>query len=384
MTSERWRSQVRSLLSGRASAQLPPDMAEQWLEAMEERGWPTSCTRGHRWTAQTARVRVRDRSDCGKGLTVERSCLACEAQRRSSSRRKRPALVDPAIRVRIPGGGPATAQDQVLMALEAGIRTSTGLRNSCGLEASALQYATHRLRERGLVEGYAGDGSIALTRAGRHHVATHTPTPRGRVRPPRSQLAAAVIAAGCQDRALLSDVMGRPSYGYMTFLRRRGVSQAGRGETSVDIEAVADLVCWFGWPEGLPDGLDLTALEEVVERKLTASRRAREAMRVRAETLRVEAERERERQHLEVQAAADARAAAVRENWSRLAEETHRERGAAGTKRPRRPAPSRKTSGVAARVPAKATAIKPAKAPVRLGPLPCRKRLLPTEGWAAA
>ncbi|WP_172121365.1 hypothetical protein [Actinomyces faecalis] len=383
MTSERWRSRALSLLAGRRSAQLPEDMVEQWLEAMEERGWPTSCARGHRWTARTARVRVRDRSDCGKGVTVERSCLACEALRRSGSRREQPAA-DPVVRVHVPGGGPATMQDQVLMALEAGIRTSSGLRESCGLEAGSLQYATRRLRERGLVEGYAGDGSIALTRAGRHHVATHTPTPRGRVRPPRSQLAAAVIAAGCHDRARLAEVMGRPSYDYMAFLRRRGVSQAAPGETSVDVEAVADLVCWFGWPEGLPDGLDLTALEEAVERRLTASRRAREAVRVRAETLRVEAERERERQHLEAQAAADARAAAVRENWGRLAEETRRRRGAAGVKRPKRPAPSRKTSGAAARVPAKAPVRKPAKAPVRLGPVPRRTRPLPNEGWKEA
>lgn len=66
------------LTDGADSAVVPDTLAQDWLAQITARGGATQCAHGHDWTIATARVRVRDRSREGKGVTVERDCRVCK------------------------------------------------------------------------------------------------------------------------------------------------------------------------------------------------------------------------------------------------------------------------------------------------------------------
>lgn len=66
------------LPEGAESVVVPDNLAQDWLAQITQRGWPEACAHGHPWTIATARVRVRDRTRQGKGITVERDCRVCK------------------------------------------------------------------------------------------------------------------------------------------------------------------------------------------------------------------------------------------------------------------------------------------------------------------
>lgn len=72
-------ARIYSLLGETDGAVVVPDgLAQEWLNALHERGGNTECAHDHKWTIATARVRVRNRRKNKRGLTVERDCRICK------------------------------------------------------------------------------------------------------------------------------------------------------------------------------------------------------------------------------------------------------------------------------------------------------------------
>lgn len=287
MTSLAWNVLVRHLCEGKSSVILPPDFAQTWLDEMLEKGHPAACSRGHRWTVESTKVRARDRRDVGKGLTIERTCLECEKLRTRKDKGPTITLQD-GDRLWNEKTGRPRSRDLVLLALESEIHSMPGITAATGLTDPQTYQVLSRLREKGLVDyGLPKDG-IYLSTDGEEWMRTHIPAPQHGCKPPRSELAAVIIAAGHSSRESVRDLGAfntkETVSSYMKYLRRRGISEAGYGETSVNLHAVAELIAMYGWPPGLPEGLDVSDLKAEVARVVAQSREERLAVgrRVRA------------------------------------------------------------------------------------------------------
>lgn len=287
MTSHAWNVLVRYLCEGKNSVILPPDFAQTWLDEMLEKGHPAACSRGHRWTVESTKVRARDRRDVGKGLTIERTCLECEKLRTRKDEGPTITLQEGDRLWKNKTSRPRN-EDLILLALESDINSLQGITAATGLTDRQTRHALSELKMKGLVDyGLPRDG-IYLSTDGEEWMRTHIPAPRHRRMPPRSELVATIIAAGVEDRDAITKLARFNSeetlYSRMCYLRGRGVSKTEHGKTSVSLRAVAELIAMYGWPPGLPDDLDLSDLKAEVARVVAQSREERLAVgrRVRA------------------------------------------------------------------------------------------------------
>ncbi|WP_172121290.1 hypothetical protein [Actinomyces faecalis] len=253
---------------------------------------------------------------------------------------------------------PAPSQERVLAAVAGGAATTDALVEATGMGRMGVARALTCLRQRGMVAGTARDGSVALTEDGRRLLAGDTSlmSRRGRY-PARQHLVLAMVARGADTVEMIWKPCGVPESAVFATARRlwqAGLLAHERGGpllmTDVGLERLAEWTSEHGAPDGVVDEVEVAwwrdhlAAEAAERSRLEALARDVAAT---ARRGREEAGRERSRYRPgEVRARLD---------------------------RERREHAQRK----------KQMRLSPVKAPVRLGPVPVRRRLLPTEGWVA-
>ncbi|WP_316279163.1 hypothetical protein [Actinomyces urogenitalis] len=253
---------------------------------------------------------------------------------------------------------PAPSQGRVLAAVAGGAVTTDALVEATGLGRGPATRALTALRQRGMVVGTARDGSVVLTEDGRRLLSgDRSLMGKWGRRPARKHLVLEMVARGAETVELIWKACGleeRSVWFTARKLWQEGLLAHERGGpllmSDAGLERLAEWTAMYGAPEGVVDEAEISwwrghlAAEAAERRRLEALARDVAAT---ARRSREEAERdERRRRRAQVRARLDSD-----------------RRQHAQRKKALRP-PS-------------------AKPPVRLGPVPVRRRPLPTEGWVA-
>ena len=253
---------------------------------------------------------------------------------------------------------PAPSQVRVLTAVAGGAVTTAALVQATGLGRGAVARALSNLRRRGLVAGTARDGSVGLTEDGRRLLSGDTSlmSRRGRY-PARQHLVLAMVARGADTVEMIWKPCGLPESAVFATARRlwqAGLLAHERGGpllmTDAGLGQLAEWTSEHGVPEGVVDEVEIAWWRDHLAAEAAERRRLEGLARDVAATARrsrEESEREeRRRRRAQVRARLD----------------SDRRQHAQRKKALRQPS---------------------AKPPVRLGPVPVRRRPLPTEGWVA-